>query len=59
MKKMPVLCALAIACALEGCRVADLGRSVAKTQKKTADGLLYADTLFTDDGCSRLTGSPE
>ncbi|MDD5556916.1 MAG: hypothetical protein PHN82_06675 [bacterium] len=40
---------------LAGCRVVSLGKSVARTQRQTAEGVLYTDSLFTDDGQSRLT----
>jgi len=45
---------IACAAALGGCRVGRLGASVVKTQEETAKGVLYTDSLFTDDGYSKL-----
>jgi len=44
---LPLLC---------GCRVGKLGKSVAKNQVNSAEGVLYTDSLFTDDGRSKLAG---
>jgi len=42
---------------LFGCtRVKALGKSVEKNQEDVAGSILYTDSLFTDDGYSRLTG---
>jgi len=38
-----------------GCQVGCLGKSVAKNQVQTAEGILYTDSLFTDNGKSCLT----
>jgi hypothetical protein len=45
---------LAAAFLIAGCRVAELGGSILKNQENTAEGILYTDSLFTDDGHSRL-----
>ncbi|MCX6357664.1 MAG: hypothetical protein NT045_07320 [Candidatus Aureabacteria bacterium] len=42
-----------------GCRVGELGKSVMRNQKNTAKGVLYTDSLFTDDGKSRLVPPKE
>ena len=59
MKILAISCMLACAALLCGCRVCNLGKSVARNQVKTAQGILYTDSLVTDDGRSRLTGSVE
>lgn len=56
MRKIAILCLLAWAVLLCGCRVEKLGKSVVKNQGQTAEGILFTDSLFTDDGRSRLTG---
>jgi len=56
MRKIVILCLLAWAVLLCGCGVRKLGKSVAKNQVQTAEGILYTDSLFTDDGRSRLAG---
>jgi hypothetical protein len=42
-----------------GCRVVELGESVAKNQKDIAESILYTDSLFTNDGQSRLSKEVE
>lgn len=59
MKIFAVLCMLALAALLSGCRHGSLAKSVAKNQYKSAQGVLYSDSLITEDGRSRLTGSVE
>jgi hypothetical protein len=56
MRNLAIICLLAWAVCFCGCRVGRLGKSVVKNQGQTAEGILYTDTLFTDDGRSRLTG---
>jgi PBP1b-binding outer membrane lipoprotein LpoB len=55
MKKFLIGWLLAGALFLCGCQVGSLGKSVAKNQVQTAEGVLYTDSLFTNDGQSRLT----
>ena len=45
---------LAAAFLIAGCRVEELGGSILKNQENTAEGILYTDSLFTDDGRSKL-----
>jgi len=60
MKMIAILCMLACAALLSGCmRHGSLVKSVARNQYKTVQGVLYSDSLITDDGRSRLTGSVE
>lgn len=60
MKLLSIACIAACAALLCGCmRHGSLAASVARNQYKTAQGLLYTDSLITDDGRSRLTGSVE
>ncbi|MEI6634604.1 MAG: hypothetical protein WCP22_12435 [Chlamydiota bacterium] len=59
MKMLAIGCMLACAALLSGCRHGNLAKSVARNQYKTVQGVLYSDTLVTDDGRSRLTGSVE
>ncbi|MCX6339876.1 MAG: hypothetical protein NTX71_08155 [Candidatus Aureabacteria bacterium] len=56
MRNLAIVCLLAWAVSCCGCRVGRLGKSVVKNQGQTAEGILFTDTLFTDDGRSRLTG---
>jgi hypothetical protein len=55
VKLIAISCAIACAVLLCGCRVGNLGKSVLKNQGQTAEGILYTDSLFTDDGRSKLT----
>ena len=55
MKKIAIVCLLVLAAFSCGCQVGGLGKSAAKNQVQTAEGILYTDSLFTDDGNSRLT----
>lgn len=59
MKMLAILCMLACVALLSGCRHGSLAKSVAKNQYRTVQGVLYSDSLITDDGRSRLTGSIE
>ena len=54
MKRIALLFFLAATVLLCGCRVASLGKSVFKNQENTAEGIMYSDTLITNDGKSRL-----
>ena len=55
MKNIAIVCLLVLAAFSCGGLVGGLGKSVAKNQVQTAEGILYTDSLFTDDGNSRLT----
>jgi PBP1b-binding outer membrane lipoprotein LpoB len=55
MKRILIVWLLAWAVFSCGCQVGNLGKSVAKNQVQTAEGVLYTDSLFTADGMSRLT----
>ena len=60
MKIVMLIVVLTGAMAFCGCsRVGSLTRSVARNQKDSAGGVVYTDSLFTDDGRSRLTGRQE
>lgn len=59
MKILAISCIVACAAMLCGCRHGSLVKSVARNQYKTAQGVLYSDSIVTDDGRSRLTGSIE
>ncbi len=56
MRKIVILCILAVAVILCGCKVGKLAKSVANNQVQSAEGILFTDSLFTDDGRSRLAG---
>jgi len=56
MKNLAIVCLLAWTVFFCGCRVGKLGKSVVKNQGQTAQGILFTDSLLTDDGRSRLTG---
>ena len=59
MKLLAISCALACALLFGGCRVGTLGKSVARNQYKSVQGVLYSDSLVTDDGKSCLTRTIE
>jgi len=59
MKMLAILCMLACVALLGCCRHGSLAKSVARNQYKTVQSVLYSDSLITDDGRSRLTGSVE
>jgi|ADurb_Oil_01_Slu_FD_contig_91_775589_length_722_multi_2_in_0_out_0_2 hypothetical protein len=59
MRVLSIACVASCAALLCGCRHGSLAKSVARNQYKIVQGLLYSDSLVTDDGRSRLTGSVE
>lgn len=60
MKIVMLIVVLTGATVFCGCsRVGSLTRSVARNQEDSAGGVLYTDSLITDDGRSRLTGRQE
>ncbi len=54
-----VLFLLAASVVLSGCRMVEMAKSIMKNQEDIVKGIVYSDTVVTDDGRSRLTETLE